>query len=64
LKNEGPLAFYKVMLLILYAVLSLILLGHVSTMLGIGVCGSIQFGVLEYAKRIFTAQNLARGEGG
>jgi solute carrier family 25 carnitine/acylcarnitine transporter 20/29 len=33
-------------------------------LLGIGVCVSIQFGVLEYAKRIFTAQNLARGEGG
>lgn len=33
-------------------------------MLGIGVCVSIQFGVLEYAKRIFTVQNLARGEGG
>lgn len=49
LKNEGPLAFYK---------------GTLTPLLGIGVCVSIQFGVLEYAKRIFTAQNLARGEGG
>lgn len=49
LKNEGPLAFYK---------------GTLTPLLGIGVCVSIQFGVLEYTKRIFTAQNLARGEGG
>ncbi|KAG1785371.1 mitochondrial carrier domain-containing protein [Suillus plorans] len=49
LKNEGPLAFYK---------------GTLTPLLGIGVCVSIQFGVLEYAKRIFTVQNLARGEGG
>jgi solute carrier family 25 carnitine/acylcarnitine transporter 20/29 len=49
LKNEGPLAFYK---------------GTLTPLLGIGVCVSIQFGVLEYAKRIFTARNLARGEGG
>lgn len=49
LKNEGPLAFYK---------------GTLTPLLGIGVCVSIQFGVLEYAKRVFTAQNLARGEGG
>ncbi|KAJ8588517.1 mitochondrial carrier [Rhizopogon salebrosus TDB-379] len=49
LKNEGPLAFYK---------------GTLTPLLGIGVCVSIQFGVLEYTKRIFTAQNLARGAGG
>lgn len=49
LKNEGPLAFYK---------------GTLTPLLGIGVCVSIQFGVLEYAKRIFTARNLASGEGG
>ena len=33
-------------------------------LLGIGVCVSIQFGALEYTKRIFQAQNLARGVGG
>ncbi|KAG2337731.1 hypothetical protein BDR05DRAFT_1004762 [Suillus weaverae] len=49
LKNEGPLAFYK---------------GTLTPLLGIGVCVSIQFGVLGYSKWIFTAQNLARGEGG
>lgn len=49
LKNEGPLAFYK---------------GTLTPLLGIGVCVSIQFGVLEYAKRVFTTQNLTRGEGG
>ncbi|OAX36526.1 mitochondrial carrier [Rhizopogon vinicolor AM-OR11-026] len=49
LKNEGPLAFYK---------------GTLTPLLGIGVCVSIQFGVLEYAKRVFTAQNLTRGIGG
>ncbi|TFK25211.1 mitochondrial carrier with solute carrier repeats [Coprinopsis marcescibilis] len=49
LKNEGPLAFYK---------------GTLTPLLGIGVCVSIQFGALEYAKRIFAAQNHARGVGG
>ncbi|KIK80309.1 hypothetical protein PAXRUDRAFT_833608 [Paxillus rubicundulus Ve08.2h10] len=49
LKNEGPLAFYK---------------GTLTPLLGIGVCVSIQFGALEYAKRVFAAQNLANGEGG
>ncbi|KAJ7467119.1 mitochondrial carrier domain-containing protein [Mycena latifolia] len=49
LKNEGPLAFYK---------------GTLTPLLGIGVCVSIQFGVLEYTKRYFAAQNLARGTGG
>ena len=33
-------------------------------LLGIGVCVSIQFGILEYTKRYFAAQNLADGEGG
>jgi hypothetical protein len=37
LKNEGPLAFCKVMLLILYAVLSHILLGHVNTIAVVSV---------------------------
>ncbi|KAJ6538860.1 mitochondrial carrier domain-containing protein [Mycena vulgaris] len=49
LKNEGPLAFYK---------------GTLTPLLGIGVCVSIQFGVLEYAKRIFAARNVEKGTGG
>ncbi|KAF7782233.1 hypothetical protein Agabi119p4_1609 [Agaricus bisporus var. burnettii] len=48
-KNEGPLAFYK---------------GTLTPLLGIGVCVSIQFGALEYTKRFFAAQNVARGVGG
>ncbi|KAJ7665734.1 mitochondrial carrier domain-containing protein [Mycena rosella] len=49
LKNEGPLAFYK---------------GTLTPLLGIGVCVSIQFGVLENAKRHFAARNSAKGTGG
>ncbi|KAI0066002.1 mitochondrial carrier [Artomyces pyxidatus] len=49
LKNEGPLAFYK---------------GTLTPLLGIGVCVSIQFGVLEYTKRHFAAQNTRKGHGG
>ncbi|KAF9227056.1 mitochondrial carrier [Gyrodon lividus] len=49
LKNEGPLAFYK---------------GTLTPLLGIGLCVSIQFGALEYAKRVFAGQNLANGRGG
>ncbi|KAJ7028511.1 mitochondrial carrier domain-containing protein [Mycena alexandri] len=49
LRNEGPLAFYK---------------GTLTPLLGIGVCVSIQFGALEYTKRIFAARNLANGTGG
>ncbi|KIJ50421.1 hypothetical protein M422DRAFT_65764 [Sphaerobolus stellatus SS14] len=49
LKNEGPLAFYK---------------GTLSPLMGIGVCVSIQFAVLESTKRYFAAQNVARGRGG
>ncbi|KAF4567235.1 Mitochondrial carrier protein ymc2 [Pleurotus pulmonarius] len=49
LKNEGPLAFYK---------------GTVSPLLGIGVCVSIQFGVLEYTKRFFAERNIKNGIGG
>jgi len=65
LKNEGPLAFYKVNHLSPYALFYLILFqGTLTPLLGIGVCVSIQFGVLEYAKRVFTTQNLARGVGG
>lgn len=33
-------------------------------LLGIGVCVSIQFGALEYAKRIYATQNAAAGLGG
>jgi len=46
LKNEGPLAFYK---------------GTLTPLLGIGVCVSIQFGMLEYSKRFFSARNKAAG---
>ena len=38
--------------------------GTLAPLLGIGVCVSIQFGALEYAKRIFASQNLAAGRGG
>ncbi|EIN11461.1 mitochondrial carrier [Punctularia strigosozonata HHB-11173 SS5] len=48
-KNEGPLAFYK---------------GTLTPLLGIGVCVSIQFGVLEYTKRYFGQRNRANGTGG
>ncbi|KAI0268812.1 mitochondrial carrier [Gloeopeniophorella convolvens] len=47
LKNEGPLAFYK---------------GTLTPLLGIGACVSIQFGVLEYTKRYFSAQNAREGQ--
>jgi solute carrier family 25 carnitine/acylcarnitine transporter 20/29 len=33
-------------------------------LLGIGLCVSIQFGAVEYAKRFFAAKNVARGVGG
>ncbi|KAF8577904.1 mitochondrial carrier [Ramaria rubella] len=49
LKNEGPLAFYK---------------GTLTPLLGIGVCVSIQFAVLESTKRHFASQNLQLGRGG
>ncbi|CAK5281193.1 unnamed protein product [Mycena citricolor] len=49
LKNEGPLAFYK---------------GTLTPLLGIGVCVSIQFGVLESTKRFFAERNRASGTGG
>ncbi|KAJ8077989.1 Mitochondrial carrier protein ymc2 [Marasmius tenuissimus] len=49
LKNEGPLAFYK---------------GTLTPLLGIGVCVSIQFGVIEYMKRFFAERNLRAGTGG
>ncbi|KIM31398.1 hypothetical protein M408DRAFT_258752 [Serendipita vermifera MAFF 305830] len=49
LKNEGPLAFYK---------------GTLTPLLGVGACVSIQFGALEYMKRVFTTQNLKARKGG
>ncbi|KAL9711515.1 Mitochondrial carrier protein ymc2 [Leucoagaricus gongylophorus] len=49
LKNEGPLAFYK---------------GTLTPLAGIGLCVSIQFGALEYTKRLFAARNVTRGTGG
>lgn len=49
LKNEGSLAFYK---------------GTLTPLLGIGVCVSIQFGVMEYSKRLFARRNLQDGIGG
>ncbi|KAG8767884.1 Mitochondrial carrier protein ymc2 [Serendipita sp. 411] len=49
LKNEGPLAFYK---------------GTLSPLLGVGACVSIQFGALEYMKRVFQTINLRDGSGG
>lgn len=33
-------------------------------LLGVGACVSIQFGALEYMKRVFTQQNLKSGQGG
>ena len=38
--------------------------GTLTPLLGIGVCVSIQFGALEYAKRLFAAQNVRNGYGG
>ena len=38
--------------------------GTLTPLLGIGVCVSIQFAVLESTKRFFAAQNLNLGRGG
>ena len=38
--------------------------GTLTPLLGIGVCVSIQFGALEYSKRLFAAQNVRSGRGG
>ncbi|KAK0565612.1 Mitochondrial carrier protein ymc2 [Tilletia horrida] len=46
--NEGPLAFYK---------------GTLTPLLGIGLCVSIQFGVVEHLKREFSNQNSAKTNG-
>lgn len=46
LTREGPLAFYK---------------GTLTPLLGIGACVSIQFGALEYTKRVFAERNARAG---
>lgn len=38
--------------------------GTLTPLLGIGVCVSIQFGALEYVKRVFAEGNAAAGIGG
>lgn len=66
LKNEGPLAFYKVGIPChdMNLCLAKISQGTLTPLLGIGLCVSIQFGALEYTKRFFAAENVARGIGG
>lgn len=67
LKNEGPLAFYKASCPFLISShvdsleMSSDLKGTLSPLLGIGLCVSIQFGGLEYSKRIFSSRNIASG---
>ncbi|KAF8915475.1 mitochondrial carrier [Mucidula mucida] len=46
---DCPLAFYK---------------GTLTPLLGIGVCVSIQFGVIEWMKRFYAQQNILNGLGG
>ncbi|KAK0542889.1 Mitochondrial carrier protein ymc2 [Tilletia horrida] len=46
IKNEGPLAFYK---------------GTLTPLLGVGLCVSIQFGVVEHLKREFAQANQRKG---
>lgn len=68
LKNEGPLAFYKVGLYFHHGCWSnsqdVCNKGTLTPLLGIGVCVSIQFGALEYLKRFFAQQNITNGTGG
>lgn len=65
LKNEGPLAFYKVRSALNEIKRPLThFQGTLTPLLGIGLCVSIQFGALEYAKRVLAEQNLANGKGG
>ena len=65
LKNEGPLAFYKVRWTSNETKRCLTTIqGTLTPLLGIGVCVSIQFGALEYTKRVFAERNLANGKGG
>ena len=65
LKNEGPLAFYKVRFTLDETKQHLTTSqGTLMPLLGIGVCVSIQFGALEYTKRVFADYNLANRKGG
>jgi solute carrier family 25 carnitine/acylcarnitine transporter 20/29 len=69
LKNEGPLAFYKVNTTQMCGNGSRFTAlippkGTVPPLLGIGLCVSIQFGALEWSKRLFAQQNLLQGKGG
>lgn len=66
LKNEGPLAFYKVRSALneINRFFLTHFQGTLTPLLGIGLCVSIQFGVLEYSKRVFAEHNLANGKGG
>lgn len=66
LKNEGPLAFYKVRgrLCARPTRVEAWLQGTLTPLLGIGVCVSIQFGAMEYSKRFFAQRNLQNGIGG
>lgn len=41
-----------------------VLQGTLTPLLGIGLCVSIQFGALEWTKRLFAAQNARNGRGG
>lgn len=41
-----------------------VLQGTLTPLLGIGLCVSIQFGAVEYVKRVFVEQNIAHGKGG
>lgn len=59
-KNEGPLAFYKGILFILFPKnnkFKFISKGTLSPLLGVGAAVSIQFGVNEMCKRVFKVFN-------
>jgi solute carrier family 25 (mitochondrial carnitine/acylcarnitine transporter), member 20/29 len=45
-KNDGPMAFYR---------------GTTTPLLGVGLCVSIQFGVVEHLKRTFAERNARNG---
>lgn len=76
IKNEGPLAFYKVKQKGSSPVLHAAILTHffpsllgrkkgtLTPLLGIGLCVAIQFGALEATKRRMAEANLAAGKGG
>lgn len=70
LKNEGPLAFYKVRICALSRDMAPDLplcapfQGTLTPLLGIGVCVSIQFAALEWSKRKFAQHNIQHNYGG